>query len=281
MLKALVYLMVWGTVLTLVAGVVVVVAGAALVVGLVAGTVAVVRTIRQRQADAAQAAERAEQELAHRAEAEDARFRSGDVRGIFGRFPPVDDTGQSVYGRVDAAPVRRDPSIDAAIARSSTPSGIRKETRGLEQHLYSGEQVTAVAMGLYAAKVGVLVMTDRRLLVLVKGVVVEDVLLGQVTDLDWRPRMWFGLLKVCYDGTDTVFDCPKPDGEPIVGLLRARIRRAPSPTRPSRTVAPINKRTPPPPNVAPGWYPDHPGAPMQRYWDGDGWSEHTAPLPPP
>ncbi|HEY5855862.1 MAG TPA: DUF2510 domain-containing protein [Aldersonia sp.] len=284
MLKALVYLTVWGTVLTLLAGVVVVVGGAALVVGLVAGTVAVVRTVRQRRTDAALAAERAEQELAHRAEAEDARFRGGDMRGIFGQFPPVDDAGQNVYQSVDATPVpvRRDPSIDAAIARSSTPSGSRKQTRGLEQHLHAGEQVTALAMGLYDAKAGVLVLTDRRLIYLAKGAVVVDVSLGRVTDADWRPKMWFGFLTVCHGGSETVFDCQKADGEPIADQLRARIRRTPSTTvatRPSRPAGPVRKRTPPPPAVAPGWYPDHPGAPMQRYWDGDGWTDHTAPLP--
>lgn len=39
---------------------------------------------------------------------------------------------------------------------------------------------------------------------------------------------------------------------------------------------------PPPPEPVPaGWYPD-PDAPkaIQRYWDGEGWTEETAPLPP-
>jgi hypothetical protein len=28
-----------------------------------------------------------------------------------------------------------------------------------------------------------------------------------------------------------------------------------------------------------GWYPDPSGAPLQRYWDGAVWTEHSAPLP--
>jgi hypothetical protein len=33
------------------------------------------------------------------------------------------------------------------------------------------------------------------------------------------------------------------------------------------------------PQVPPGWYPDPHGAPAQRWWDGAGWSAHTAPQP--
>src|SRR5690349_12060719 len=34
--------------------------------------------------------------------------------------------------------------------------------------------------------------------------------------------------------------------------------------------------------TAPGWYPDPTGLPVQRYWDGNDWTEHTgvAPAPP-
>ncbi|TAK68719.1 MAG: DUF2510 domain-containing protein [Actinomycetota bacterium] len=39
---------------------------------------------------------------------------------------------------------------------------------------------------------------------------------------------------------------------------------------------------PPPPDVPAGWYPN-PHGPGQKYWDGSGWTEHTAPqaAPPP
>ena len=35
------------------------------------------------------------------------------------------------------------------------------------------------------------------------------------------------------------------------------------------------------PAIAPGWYPDPQGLPAQRWWDGVGWSPHTAPVPGP
>lgn len=33
---------------------------------------------------------------------------------------------------------------------------------------------------------------------------------------------------------------------------------------------------PTPPATPPGWYPN---GPVQRYWDGTAWTDHTAPLP--
>jgi hypothetical protein len=34
---------------------------------------------------------------------------------------------------------------------------------------------------------------------------------------------------------------------------------------------------PPPPSVQAGWYPDANNGQLRRYWDGTGWTEHTAP----
>ena len=47
---------------------------------------------------------------------------------------------------------------------------------------------------------------------------------------------------------------------------------------PERSTLPLNSPPPPPPNVPAGWYPAPDGARVQRYWDGQGWTEHTAPL---
>lgn len=46
----------------------------------------------------------------------------------------------------------------------------------------------------------------------------------------------------------------------------------------ARPSSPAPATPPPPPNAPPaGWYPDT-GVGLQRYWDGQRWTEHTAPL---
>ena len=40
----------------------------------------------------------------------------------------------------------------------------------------------------------------------------------------------------------------------------------------------VGDTSPPPPPPA-GWYPDPGGGSSQRYWDGQRWTEHTAPTP--
>ncbi|MGC0364834.1 hypothetical protein ABH922_002818 [Rhodococcus sp. 27YEA15] len=46
-------------------------------------------------------------------------------------------------------------------------------------------------------------------------------------------------------------------------------------------VTAVSAPPPPPPSVPAGWYPDPSGNPMQRYWDGGQWTDHTAPLVSP
>lgn len=50
---------------------------------------------------------------------------------------------------------------------------------------------------------------------------------------------------------------------------------SPSASQPSQPAPP-----PPPPSVPAGWYPDAADAVLLRYWDGEQWTEHTAPRPP-
>lgn len=57
-------------------------------------------------------------------------------------------------------------------------------------------------------------------------------------------------------------------------------------TVPLRTVAPSSyarqmDEQQAPPSTPPGWYPDPKMAGTQRYWDGNRWSDHVAPLAGP
>ena len=57
-----------------------------------------------------------------------------------------------------------------------------------------------------------------------------DIALGQVADVDWRSKIVFGDLTVRHNGSETVFDCEKADGERLTERLRGRVRGA-APTR--------------------------------------------------
>jgi streptogramin lyase len=46
---------------------------------------------------------------------------------------------------------------------------------------------------------------------------------------------------------------------------------------PAGVSAPVGGAPPPPFDVPAGWYPDPHGAQQYRYWDGEGWTDHTAP----
>lgn len=84
-------------------------------------------------------------------------------------------------------------------------------------------------------------------------------------------------------------DVEWPDGRKVSGLgvgehnatkfadLVNRLSGAASgPTLSASQPAPL----PPPPSVPSGWYPDAADAVLLRYWDGEQWTEHTAPRPP-
>lgn len=85
-------------------------------------------------------------------------------------------------------------------------------------------------------------------------------------------------------------DVEWPDGRKVSGLgvgeynatkfadLVNRLSSAdpkPSASQPTPVPPP-----PPPPSIPAGWYPDAADAVLLRYWDGEQWTEHTAPRPP-
>src|SRR6476620_4346386 len=66
-------------------------------------------------------------------------------------------------------PFRTD--IAAAIRRAGTSAwGCGKELRNLEGHLCHGERVRRIAGARYMGRIGIIVLTDRRVLFIVHGV---------------------------------------------------------------------------------------------------------------
>lgn len=85
-------------------------------------------------------------------------------------------------------------------------------------------------------------------------------------------------------------DVEWPDGRKVSGLgvgehnatkfagLVNRLSGVASDPTPASQPAP--PPPPPPPSVPAGWYLDSADAVLLRYWDGEQWTEHTAPRPP-
>lgn len=71
----------------------------------------------------------------------------------------------------------------------------------------------------------------------------------------------------------------------MAAALEAAIIGHAQPTRQAHSVsgsASLGGQPPPPPPIPipAGWYPDADNPGLQRYWDGNGWTEHTAPAAP-
>lgn len=235
MARAFVYLMVWATLAALVVSVVAVIAAVAVVVGLVMAIAAIVRAIRDRRVAARGAAETERVQLLARMTEENEQWTTGDLQGLYGQFPPVDDGKSNAYLLLDAAhPVApdptpsltlawSDPSLETALAESGMTPGQKRKACKLAAHLSPGELVTAVAFGIFESGQATVALTDRRLLILGKNKLTE-IPLADVSYVGWTPKLMYGVLTVEHRGRTTTPECVKSDGALLAGLARAQVR---------------------------------------------------------
>jgi hypothetical protein len=140
------------------------------------------------------------------------------------------------------------PDIQAAKDRMSLRLGAGREMKRLTNHLWEGEVVHLMAAGRYGGGQGIVVMTDRRLLFVMDGVLrqtTEDFPLDRISSVQWNSGMVWGTLAIFASGNKAdIEQLDKRDGKQIADALRARLA---APRPPGPPVMPQQVPVPPPP----------------------------------
>lgn len=125
-------------------------------------------------------------------------------------------------------PGRQRDSVRDASDRMTLKLGSRRELRKLaKHHLAIGEQVRYAASGRVRKRVGLVVLTDRRLIFLFHGMVrqtIEDLPLERITSVREKGGLVFGSFTVLASSTELVVtQVAKADLKALAKALRARI----------------------------------------------------------
>lgn len=125
-------------------------------------------------------------------------------------------------------PFRTD--IAAAIRRAGTSAwGCGKELRSLEGHLGHGERVRRIAGARYQGKIGIVVLTDRRVLFIVHGVfrrICDEFPYARLALVGWRSFFGSGTITLHVGGhVAVVSGIDAAIGKSIVSALRHELAR--------------------------------------------------------
>ncbi len=166
--------------------------------------------------------------------------------------------------------------------------GSGRELKRLHQHLWENEAVDTICVGTYGRGQGLLVLTNRRLFFLhhgaARGTTEEDFPFPKISSVKWSSGMVSGTITVSLPGDSAaeIRNVNRKDGKSITDRTRAVIAHgvhggsaAPQPAPAASTAQP--PPPPPPPGIPAGWYPDADNDTLLRYWDGQTWTDHTAP----
>ena len=91
------------------------------------------------------------------------------------------------------------PDIEQAKNRMATKFGGKRELRKLQEHIWPGETVERMATGAYGGGLGLLVMTDKRLIFLKEGMLsstLEDFPFDKITSIQWSTGMLMGKIQI-------------------------------------------------------------------------------------
>lgn len=118
------------------------------------------------------------------------------------------------------------PDIQAAVDRMDSKFGARREIRRLAGHLHEGEAVQYLAGGSYGGGLGLVALTDRRLLFLREGwtgKATEDFPLDKLSSIQWNSGLAQGTLTVFASGNKVeIKQIYKTDGARISDAIRNR-----------------------------------------------------------
>ncbi|QOD06153.1 PH domain-containing protein [Pseudarthrobacter sp. BIM B-2242] len=125
-------------------------------------------------------------------------------------------------------PFRTD--IAAAVRRAGTSAwGCGRELRRLEGHLGHGERVRRIAGARYLGKIGVIVLTDRRVLFIVEGVfrrICDEFPYARLTLVGWRSFFGSGTITLHVGAHHAVVSgIDAAIGKSIVTALRHELAR--------------------------------------------------------
>ena len=118
------------------------------------------------------------------------------------------------------------PDIQAAADRMASKFGARREIRKLVGYLWEGETVQYLAGGFYGGGLGLVALTDRRLLFLRDGWVnkaTEDFPIEKISSVQWRSGFSQGTLTVYASGNKAeIKQIVNADGSRIADVIRNR-----------------------------------------------------------
>lgn len=121
------------------------------------------------------------------------------------------------------------PDIQAVLDRmpSSARVGAGREIRKLPSHLMEGEEVKALASGLYGKGNGLLTLTTHRVLFTYEGWTnsqTEDFPLNRISSVQWETGMLLGKLIIFASGNKAEFtQMDKANGKALADAIRMNI----------------------------------------------------------
>jgi hypothetical protein len=132
--------------------------------------------------------------------------------------------------------------ITAAKAKMRAKVGAGREIKRLLNYLWEGETVDQMTTGVYGKGIGLVVLTDRRLLFVQDGIMSqtsEDFPMDKVSSVQWASGMMMGKITIFASGNKSeITNVNKDDGKEIVDKIRHVLSAPPEPTPPAPAASP-------------------------------------------